>query len=84
MKRFITKGRGPNRRVIPLRGRKKKVPKGHKRCRLGYHWANGHCVRNSNRLRPTRIERTIKFGWDKGPVATRETKVVEEIKNGGV
>lgn len=27
-----------------------------------------------------RFERTTKIGWDKGPVATRETKVVEETK----
>lgn len=82
MERFVTKGRGPNRRVIHLKGRTKNVKKWHKRCRLGYHWANGRCVRNPLKMHTTRIERTTRYGWDKGPVATKEKKVVEEIKDG--
>ena len=82
MVRFITKGRGPNRRVIPIKSGQKRIPPGQLECRPGYHRVNGRCVRNSGRSRITRVERTTKVGWEKGPVAIRETKVIKEIKNG--
>ena len=79
---YITKGRGPNRRVIPIKDRGERVTTGKIKCRPGYHRVNGRCVRSPLKMRTTRIEHTTKIGWENGPVVTKEKKVVEEIKDG--
>ena len=64
---------------IPVQ--RKSMP--HKRCPRGYRWVRDHCEKKVLRTGVTRIETTTKFGWQNGPIATREKKVVEEVKNGG-
>lgn len=50
----------------------------------GRHWVEGHCADDPSKMSTTRIEKTTRYGWDRGPVYIKEKRTTEEREGRGV